>query len=108
MTVTTTPQDLEKWLRATTLSIKKQNAFMKRFESEGKWTPKLAEDFAEIIMTSMKAYEEDLVEFTSEMDKRTTEIQAVNKKMRIHYKESKKNLATTNNDHGIQGIMKQV
>ena len=86
MSTTTTYKDLEKWLKATSLSDKEQMKFLNKFKAEGKWTPSLAENFAKIIITSMKTYEEDLQKFTSEMDKRANEIDVINKKMKARYK----------------------
>jgi len=87
MTATTTIEDLKKWLEATSLSHHKQKSFLKRYKKAGKWTPQLADEFAEIILTGMKKYEEDLVEFTTEINKRNEEIQALNEKIERRYKE---------------------
>lgn len=87
MDSTTNIEDLKQWLAATNLSTEEQKDFLNRFETEGKWTPQLAEEFAQIITNSLDATIKDLESYTDEMKKRSDELNDLEQQMDAEHKD---------------------
>jgi len=86
MDSTTSIKDLKKWLSATNLSKNQQKDFLERFEKEGKWTPKLAEEFAQAVTTSLDESIKELDSYSEEIIKRNSKLNKIESEMKSEYK----------------------
>lgn len=88
MTVPQSNEQLAEWLKATTLSERRQKVFLKRFEQEGAWTDELAESFVDILFQSLRTYEEELSGVVDQTHTVKSEIDDIEAEIEQKFKES--------------------
>lgn len=107
MTTTTASTDIKKWLAATTVSEEEKQRFIAHYEEVGHFTPRLAEEFAQILAHSMDTYNDEVETYTQMMADRAQEVEAISEELDSKYESLIGDLSgkiAANNERGRQEV----
>lgn len=72
-------EQIQQMLEISGLSDEEQQNFIARYEEAGEWTPELAEEYTEIMLTALSIHDEQLALLSSDTEKMNRECATLQK-----------------------------